>query len=235
MMSFGMRRLARKVLREFHRDALILVSCTYAPDLVTIKLSESDYSKLEPIIPAIREQFSRLLFESVQKRGYRLCRDNITVDVKADTEMESGKVRCECAFGEVGVKESREPDGTVNRFALPTTVRKQGQPPKASGNTFHEGYFAMIPVGGETITLGREGCDVVLRGRSTRVSRAHASISRKDGVVYLEDLGSTNGTFVNGRKVEHCIIRDGDEITIGDYALRYSLRDEALHIREMAP
>ena len=41
------------------------------------------------------------------------------------------------------------------------------------------------------------------------------------GVVYLEDLGSQNGTFLNGARVEMpSILRSGDEITLGDTALR---------------
>lgn len=48
------------------------------------------------------------------------------------------------------------------------------------------------------------------------VSRHHARLSSRDGVVYLEDLASRNGTFLNGRRVRDAIeLRAGDEIDVG--------------------
>jgi len=50
-------------------------------------------------------------------------------------------------------------------------------------------------------TIGREGCDVNIS--DPEVSRRHASIRRlDDDAVAIEDLGSTNGTFVNGERIE---------------------------------
>jgi EAL domain-containing protein (putative c-di-GMP-specific phosphodiesterase class I) len=64
-------------------------------------------------------------------------------------------------------------------------------------------------------TLGRnESCDYQVP--STRVSREHACISR-DGKHYrIKDLGSTNGTLVNGKKVGEALLADGDLITFAD-------------------
>jgi hypothetical protein len=48
------------------------------------------------------------------------------------------------------------------------------------------------------------------------VSRQHARLSSHDGVVYVEDLRSRNGTFLNGRRVTEAIeVREGDEIDVG--------------------
>ena len=47
------------------------------------------------------------------------------------------------------------------------------------------------------------------------VSRKHAKITLSDGKMLLEDLGSTNGTFVNGEKVQAAILREGDRVLIG--------------------
>jgi len=66
----------------------------------------------------------------------------------------------------------------------------------------------------EKVTIGRsEDCDIVLAER--QISRYHAQIRRTDSHYILEDLGSKNGTYVNGRQVtEPCILQDGDEIQI---------------------
>jgi pSer/pThr/pTyr-binding forkhead associated (FHA) protein len=49
------------------------------------------------------------------------------------------------------------------------------------------------------LTFGREGCDVVLL--DPEVSRRHARISMLDGAPAIADLGSTNGTWVNGHRI----------------------------------
>lgn len=52
--------------------------------------------------------------------------------------------------------------------------------------------------------------------RDPEVSRRHARFETHNGVVYLDDLASSNGTFLNGRRVTEAIeIREGDEIDVG--------------------
>ena len=68
---------------------------------------------------------------------------------------------------------------------------------------------------GEELTVGRAGgCQITLD--DTYVSQLHARVFRRDGQLYLEDLGSTNGTFLNRKKVTAPIaIRKGDRLQIG--------------------
>jgi hypothetical protein len=63
--------------------------------------------------------------------------------------------------------------------------------------------------------LGRDRTsDVVLH--DPEVSRRHARFESQEGVVFLEDLTSSNGTFLNGRRVTEAIeVREGDEIDVG--------------------
>ena len=59
------------------------------------------------------------------------------------------------------------------------------------------------------------------------VSRAHARVSAREGVLHVEDLGSTNGTFLNGRRLvegQGVRTRDGDELVLGALAFRVELR-----------
>jgi pSer/pThr/pTyr-binding forkhead associated (FHA) protein len=71
-----------------------------------------------------------------------------------------------------------------------------------------------ITLGEEDITIGRTSeCDIQILANN--VSRRHARISYSNEEYRIEDLGSTNGIFVNGVKVEKCILRKHDVLEIG--------------------
>lgn len=67
------------------------------------------------------------------------------------------------------------------------------------------------------VTIGRvQGNDIILP--KGNVSKRHARIVRKDGRFIVVDLKSTNGTYVNGRKITSpLVVRDGDKVYIGDF------------------
>jgi pSer/pThr/pTyr-binding forkhead associated (FHA) protein len=52
--------------------------------------------------------------------------------------------------------------------------------------------------------------------RDSRVSRRHARLAARDGVLVLTDLGSTNGTRVNGHRITEVVLGEGDRIAIGE-------------------
>jgi pSer/pThr/pTyr-binding forkhead associated (FHA) protein len=68
---------------------------------------------------------------------------------------------------------------------------------------------------GDEVTVGRAaGCQVTLD--DTFVSQLHARVFSRDGQVLVEDLGSTNGTYLNRRKVAGpMVMRRGDHLQIG--------------------
>jgi pSer/pThr/pTyr-binding forkhead associated (FHA) protein len=75
-----------------------------------------------------------------------------------------------------------------------------------------------IPASGAPIRIGRApDCELVLR--DTRVSRRHARLMARDGVLILTDLGSTNGTRVNGHRITEVVLGAGDRIEIGETSL----------------
>jgi pSer/pThr/pTyr-binding forkhead associated (FHA) protein len=72
---------------------------------------------------------------------------------------------------------------------------------------------------GESFTIGRsDACDLVLGDQS--VSRRHAQLSRTSVGWLLSDLGSTNGTRVNGWRVKQVRVRPGDRVQVGRVRLR---------------
>ncbi|MCA9491385.1 MAG: FHA domain-containing protein, partial [Myxococcales bacterium] len=78
---------------------------------------------------------------------------------------------------------------------------------------------------GEEVVLGRIPGGLELR--DSRASRRHARVFVQEAGTFAEDLGSTNGTSLNGRRLEHpTALVDGDRIQIGSTVVKYTLVDE---------
>ena len=119
-------------------------------------------------------------------------------------------------------------DGDVLRIGDPATGNfvslTYHNPALAKTPALHEApsRFPLDPNDPE-ITIGRVGCDIILD--NPQVSRFHAQIDRvPGGTVVLRDMGSTNGTFVNGQRVTApVVLKPGDVIQIGAFKLVYNI------------
>lgn len=68
------------------------------------------------------------------------------------------------------------------------------------------------------ITIGRDpSCEVFLNDRT--VSRRHAHLSIQDGLAVIEDLGSLNGTWVDGAIISQSVLHSGSNIQIGTFKM----------------
>ena len=77
-----------------------------------------------------------------------------------------------------------------------------------------------LKLGDGVTTAGRHD-DCQLRIKSSEVSRRHCQFFEKNGMLLVKDLGSSNGTFHNGKKIEgQRVLEAGDELTIGPVKLR---------------
>jgi predicted component of type VI protein secretion system len=77
----------------------------------------------------------------------------------------------------------------------------------------------------QRLNIGRHSAnDVILADRM--VSKRHAVVGRVKGKIVVKDLGSRNGTFINGEKVEKAILASGDRLKIGSAVLRFFKEEE---------
>ena len=86
-----------------------------------------------------------------------------------------------------------------------------------------------------TTTAGRQD-DCHLRIRSSQVSRKHCELFEKHGLLLVKDLGSSNGTFVNGKKIDgQRVMEPGDELAIGPITFRVEKIGQPAPPKPVAP
>jgi pSer/pThr/pTyr-binding forkhead associated (FHA) protein len=123
----------------------------------------------------------------------------------------------------------------VARELRGSAPRSQPQPPAASAATAgsrsrrHEWRLVIVapetergrtfPVDGD-VTIGRGGGCAVPLTFDTFVSQVHARASNRDGRLWVEDAGSTNGTLVNSKRISQPMkLRKGDRVQVGETVL----------------
>jgi pSer/pThr/pTyr-binding forkhead associated (FHA) protein len=100
-------------------------------------------------------------------------------------------------------------DETVERSGAALVIRAGGG---RAGESF--------ALGEDRVSIGRSPDAGVFLDDVT-VSRNHALLVRRRDGLYIDDLGSLNGTYVNRRRIESHRLADGDEIQVGKYKLSY--------------
>jgi pSer/pThr/pTyr-binding forkhead associated (FHA) protein len=107
----------------------------------------------------------------------------------------------------------------AGKSAPAAAPRRKKTQPKELVVTEADGAPRTYPMTQEALQIGRsESCQVVLQ--DTYASQMHARVYPKDGEWFVEDLGSTNGTYLNRVKVSHpAPVGPGDEIRIGKTSL----------------
>ena len=101
------------------------------------------------------------------------------------------------------------PEGPVNMKPIPSELRPHFKRDDGS-------VFAMIK---SMVLIGRVADGTDLQVDDEEASRHHASVTYGENGFELHDLGSTNGTELNGEKIESAPLNDGDEIRIGGVTL----------------
>ena len=117
-----------------------------------------------------------------------------------------------------------------DQYGYSTTVEIHQKAFVGEISTKHLAYLEIIGLGGKNkiIELGEGGiiigrnpeCEIQLFAQN--VSRRHACIAFYNEEYYIEDLDSTNGTYVNGIDIVKCVLRDHDQIEIGGVKILFN-------------
>lgn len=184
------------------------------PDQFTVRLHPDDLTGLAPADELASHLASGAL-SFARSHGYAL-RERPRVTLQPDPALRLGEVEVDASVSSAGggsVK-TEDADGGTRMFEVPVVrapdvVLEVREPNRVARR---------IPVSGAPIRIGRApDCELVLH--DSRVSRRHARLVARDGVLVLTDLRSTNGTRVNGHRVSEVVLGAGDRIDVGDTSL----------------
>ncbi len=173
----------------------------------------------------------------VLRPGLALMGRSAENDVVLDSPLVSRRhARLECAGGRCTVEDVGSANGLfVNDRRVSSAVLSPGDRLRlgdveltyravaaSSVRAWLESGTDRHPLSPQGTTIGRSR-DNDVHLADERASRRHARIEREQGAFVIVDLGSANGTFVNGRRIARQVLRDGDEIQIGDSRLYFRM------------
>jgi hypothetical protein len=204
--------IAKRVVREMDDGKQVAVSEVWAPNRFEISLSADDAPRFQQIEPALVQELSGVVLETAAERGWGLVGPP-EVELFVDNKLKRGDLEVEASLVQ-GEQAAPAP-------AQAAPQREPAPPARRAQLRIHEGGgVRAIPVDKELITIGRLSESDIVVG-DTSVSRRHAQIRTVDGVSTVTDLGSTNGTKVNGRDVQSATLGEGDTITVGSTNIEY--------------
>jgi hypothetical protein len=149
-----------------------------------------------------------------------LCRKAVTVAARND-DASISTAAVKAAARLLGLMP--EPTGQPPELPLPASGSREDTPGRLIVKV-QGAPERTIALNGSHVLIGRDRlCDICVE--DTQVSRLHGLIARAaDGVYYL-DLGSTNGSAVNGETTRRLVLANNDVIAVGDVRIIYSLKD----------
>ena len=219
--------IARKLAREMEEHKAVSVSKTYAPNEYHVYVSEQDRERFADYEAALVKELSGYLLEhSRLEKLALLSRPEITFHT--DDRLSLGE------FG-IQARMVRPPDapeapaeqGEVGHTMIYSAERLR---PAEAGPAPDRSRQAIVVAEGRRMVVGTTGavigrsrdCDVVLSDGN--VSRRHAEVRPTVDGWAVNDLGSTNGVLLNGRRVDGTApLRPGDRIELGTTELRFEL------------
>jgi Protein of unknown function (DUF3662)/FHA domain len=238
--------LARKLAKEMDDHRTISIHRVYVPNEYTIFLNPADREQFAAYEAQMTAELEEYLVEHARREGYSTAtRPRVTIETEPDLTMGMFGIAVDTAAEDADHERAPLDAGGVAPPApsVAAPVPPLGPPPAApSGATMiyapdptpesepEPAEQAVLEWTGGTLTLtdhvttiGRSSdCSIVLA--DPNVSRRHAEIRHIGEGYSLIDLGSTNGTEVNGQRVVETALMNGDVISVGQTKLTFERR-----------
>ena len=234
--------IAKALAAEADGHAVVSANRTLIPNSFLVELGPRDYDRLAPYSEALGTELSAMVREHADEHRYSFV-GPVTVALGHDGTLDTGvfRVHAEVSADGAYTPQSDQPAAPAATPAPPAPaptpeaapappldiLRPAPTPPRPASVAparlhFEDGRALDLVAAVTRIGRSREAD---LRLDDGAVSRQHAEIRRDtDGSHVLVDLGSTNGTLVDGEKVSSMRLVDGARVSIGATTLTYRSR-----------
>lgn len=183
--------IGRRLMRDLEAGRTLGVRGTVVPNQFTVLMSAADRERFDAFGETLAQELADAVREHAREEGYHFV-GPVAVDLVEDARRSKGDFKVHA--------EIIEGDGPSAELVLPDGKR--------------------VPLGEEPARIGRMP-DCAISLSDTQVSRHHAEVRPGGGAYRIVDLGSTNGTLLNGVVVSDRALADGDEISIGNTTIRF--------------
>jgi hypothetical protein len=218
--------IARKLAREMDEHQSSAVSHTYVPNEYRVYLSPRDREKFAGYEDALAGELAAYLLEHARRERFALLSQPV-IEFETDERLGLGEfgIQTRVVSPAESPAQEREEAGHTMVYSTASRVASELQEPAIARSQrallLFDGKRLVIGPTGATIGRSRQ-CDVVVD--DPNISRQHAEVRPRGGAWVLTDLGSTNGTLLGGRRIEHPeVIQPGDRIEIGTSVITFEL------------
>jgi hypothetical protein len=224
--------IARKLAREMEDHQYGTLSRTYVPNEYRVYLSSRDRDRFSTYEDALADELAGYLLEHARRERFALLSRPL-IEFETDERLRLGEFGIETAV----VQPEEEPEPAyapdpdpepVGRTMVFSAAQRISEPLEENAAVrqqrallIYRGRRLMVGPRGATLGRSRE-CEIVVD--DANVSRQHAELRPRGGAWVVSDLGSTNGTRVNGRTITGPeVVRPGDEIEVGSSLITFEL------------
>jgi hypothetical protein len=225
--------VGRRILREMAEGKTVSVNRIYAPNEFRVAMGSDDYGRFDQMEAGLAKEFSELVIDQAKENRWNLMGLPKISFVEVEG-MGRGEFKVEASLSadanvdapQASTREPTPDEAGSTRAISSNTADRLGVPGSGASLVVLDDSgkpSERISITRAPVVVGRLSTnDVVLS--DSNVSRRHAEL-RRDGTGWvLVDLGSTNGTFVNGKMAKEHALSDGDRLAFGTSELLFELK-----------
>jgi FhaA, N-terminal domain/FHA domain len=227
--------VGRRIVREMDENRTISVNRIYAPNDFRIFVGPEDHDRFGPMEAGLARELSDVVIEAAKEHRWNLM-GMPRISFQRDEDKGVGEFAVEASLvadpeahaPQVSTREPKADDPSETRAFSSGTAERLGLAAADARLVVldeHGERKDVVSIAKGPLTIGRlSGNDVVLT--DSNVSRRHAELRRDQGGWVLADLGSTNGTTVNGKPAGEHRLSHGDRLGFGTTELIFETSRE---------
>jgi hypothetical protein len=224
--------VGRRIIREMGENKTVSVNRIYVPNEFHVTMGPEDFERFSQMESGLQKEFSEIVIQAAKENRWNLM-GMPEVTFEEDEGVRKGQFKVEASLtspadnaGRVSTREPNEADPDATRAVSFNTADRLGLAGSGAELIVLDDRGEpdeRISITRAPVVIGRMSTsDVVLA--DSNVSRRHAELRRDNDDWVLIDLGSTNGTLVNGKLAREHRLSDGDKLSFGTSELLFRLR-----------